>query len=232
MVRKKNQQQDKQQRYDQPQKMPDARGTEKTLSDIVKLIHEQDFHSVEEVDDFLQGMLKSGQPMTPSQPASRDAVGQAQQLMYDAWDAQGPKRLKLAHKALDISKDCADAYVLLAEEAASNLEEAKEFYQLGMAAGERALGQQTFEEDVGHFWGFLETRPYMRARHGLAECLWLLGQHQEALAHYREMLVLNPNDNQGIRYELMLCLLEEEDDEAVEKLFKQYEKEALLHNLI
>ena len=39
-------------------------------------------------------------------------------------------------------------------------------------AGKLALGPDGFAEYVGHFWGFLETRPYMRARHALAEDLW------------------------------------------------------------
>jgi hypothetical protein len=30
-----------------------------------------------------------------------------------------------------------------------------------VAAGERSLGPKAFEEDAGHFWGILETRPYM-----------------------------------------------------------------------
>ncbi len=72
------------------------------------------------------------------------------------------RRVDLARQALTISPDCADAYLLLAEEAASSLEEARELLERGVAAGERALGPEPFEEDVGYFWGILETRPYMR----------------------------------------------------------------------
>ena len=60
----------------------------------------------------------------------------------------------------------------------------------------------------GHFWGVLETRPYMRARQGLADTLWRLDRRDEARSHYEEMLRLNPNDNQGIRYLLVMLLLE------------------------
>ena len=51
-----------------------------------------------------------------------------------------------------------------------------------------------------------ETRPYMRARAGLARCLWELKRHDEALKHYYGMLKLNTHDNQGIRYVLLACL--------------------------
>jgi len=48
----------------------------------------------------------------------------------------------------------------------------------------------------------------MRARAALAQCLWSLGKHEEAIGHYRELLRLNPSDNQGMRYLLAASLLE------------------------
>src|SRR4030043_957994 len=62
----------------------------------------------------------------------------------------------------------------------------------------------------------------MRVRAGLAECLWASGKHDEAIQHYREMLRLNPNDNQGIRDLLMPRLIEMERDEEAEALFNEY----------
>jgi pentatricopeptide repeat protein len=148
--------------------------------------------------------------------------------MYDAWEASTrQRRVALAKKALEISVDCADAYVLLAEETAGSLEEAIDLYQKGVKAGERALGKKAFEEDVGYFWGLLETRPYMRARAGLAQSLWKTGKREEAVAHYWEMLRLNPNDNQGIRDLLMPCLLESGRTEDAEKLFEQYREDGM-----
>ncbi|MEW5995961.1 MAG: hypothetical protein AB1744_16415, partial [Candidatus Zixiibacteriota bacterium] len=145
---------------------------------------------------------------------SQTPVDQAQDIMYQAWDAAEPKRrVKLACKALEISEDCADAYVLLAEETATSLPEAIDLYRKGVEAGERAIGREMFEEGIGHFWGILKTRPYMRARCGLAQCLWGTGQQMEAIEHYQEMLRLNPNDNQGIRYLLAACLLELDRDD-------------------
>ncbi|HEX6384390.1 MAG TPA: tetratricopeptide repeat protein, partial [Anaerolineae bacterium] len=60
-------------------------------------------------------------------------------------------------------------------------------------------------------------------RAGLAGALWQLGQRQEAIKHYQEMLRLNPGDNQGIRYTLLTCLLEEEMNEDARQLLAQYE---------
>jgi hypothetical protein len=48
----------------------------------------------------------------------------AEDLVYEAWEAAGPRRAVLARKALALWPDCADGYALLAQEA-SSLEEAR-----------------------------------------------------------------------------------------------------------
>src|SRR5205823_7151517 len=105
--------------------------------------------------------------------ADRDTpLGQAQAFMYRAFEERDEeRRVQLAKDALAICPDCADAYVLLAEHATSR-KEALRLYEQGMAAGERALGAEAFQREVGHFWGILETRPYLRARLGLVHALW------------------------------------------------------------
>ena len=129
-----------------------------------------------------------------------EALDRAQALIYDAWEiGDGRRRMALARHALKISPLCADAYVILAERPSISLKERRDLFERGVKAGEMTLGPEGFEEFAGHFWGFLETRPYMRARAGLAQTLWAEGRHDEAIAHCREMLDLNPGDNQGIR---------------------------------
>jgi tetratricopeptide (TPR) repeat protein len=152
-----------------------------------------------------------------------DATAKAQEVIYEAWERTTSRsRIALARKALGISPLCADAYVLLAEEARS-IEEARDTYAKGVEAGELALGPEGFKQYAGHFWGFLETRPYMRARAGLAGTLLKLGDVDGALSHYRDMLKLNPNDNQGIRYILAGCLLRQGDNGALKKLLAAHD---------
>src|SRR5262249_21571932 len=143
-------------------------------------------------------------------------------LLAQAFQQRDPrKRADLARRALSLWPDCADAYVLLAE-TADNRRQALELYRQGVEAGERALGTEAFRESVGHFWGVLQTRPYMRARPGLAPSTWTAGRRDEAVGHLQEMLRLNPNDNQGIRYTLagFLLFLDRDDDAA--RLLEQY----------
>lgn len=156
--------------------------------------------------------------------SANGAADEAQEMMYNAWEASGAERIALARAALEISPLCADAYVLLAEEAAGSDAEAMALYIKGTAAGERALGDQ-FEELAGHFWGFLETRPYMRARAGLAVALWRAGDQEGAIEHYRALLTLNPNDNQGIRYLLASALLARNDLPGLKELLREHDED-------
>ncbi len=110
-----------------------------------------------------------------------EALLQAQDLMYEAFDARGARRAALAREALAISPDCADAYLLLAEETASSVEEARELLEQGVAAGERALGPKSFEDDL-----------YQARRYGLKSGLyhWYVwpGFGSRSQAHYGQLL--------------------------------------------
>jgi len=200
---------------------PDRRLMERDLLALKQTIEGKNFGSVEEMNKYIREMNQGGKvphwvPETP--------LEQAQSLIYEALETEGKKRLELAEQALKISPDCADAYVLLAEEKVDSPDEALKLYQSGVEAGERALGRKVLEEEVGHFWGMVETRPYMRARLGLAQCLWALGRWDEAVSHFRELLRLNPNDNQGIRYLLAMTLLEMGKIDDLEELLGQYDE--------
>jgi len=72
-----------------------------------------------------------------------------------------------------------------------------------VAAGERALGKDFFAKYAGCFWQELATRPYMRARLGLAMTFWDQGSLTGAEKNFYELLRLNKNDNQGVRYTLL-----------------------------
>ncbi|WP_313137865.1 hypothetical protein [Paracoccus jeotgali] len=156
-----------------------------------------------------------------------EALGQAQDLVYEAWEAaDGRSRYALARRALKISPLCADAWLILAERPSLSGQDRREFLERAVKAGELALGEDGFAEYEGHFWGFLETRPYMRARHSLAENRWKSGDHEAAIGHLRAMLDLNPGDNQGLRYVLLAWLLNMRDDTAAEELLRAHSDEA------
>ena len=151
---------------------------------------------------------------------------EAQDLIYLAWEEDSPAvRVKLAQQALEISPDCVDAYNILAEDAARTVAEGLDYYRKAVDVGEKSLDRSIFEEDVGHFWGVFETRPYMRARLGLAECLREAGEWEEAVHHYRELLRLNIYDNQGVRYLLLDILMDMGQWQAAQELLEKFNDE-------
>ena len=194
---------------------------ERELLALKQTIEGKNFGSVEEMNKYIREVNQDG---TLPQWVPKTPLEQAQSLIYEALETVGKRRLELAEQALKISSDCADAYVLLAEEKAKSAEEALSLYEAGVRAGERALGKKVFEEETGHFWGMVETRPYMRARAGLAQCLWALGRVEEAISHFHALIRLNPNDNQGIRYILAASLLEVGDIDGLHQLLDQYDE--------
>jgi tetratricopeptide (TPR) repeat protein len=196
---------------------------EQQMTTIGRLLEGQDFESLDDVNAYLHEVLGKGEGRLPA-VEPRTPLERAQALVYQALEATGPRRIRLARQALAISAECADAYVLLAE-MAEDPQEMRSLYEQGVEAGERALGPKIFVEEVGQFWGIVETRPYMRARLGLAEVLWATGERQAAITHLRELLRLNPGDNQGARYPLAVWLLSEGDLAAAERLLGEYPEE-------
>jgi tetratricopeptide (TPR) repeat protein len=91
-----------------------------------------------------------------------------------------------------------------------------------VAVAAERLGKKAFKEFVPHFWGVLDTRPYMRARFQLAEELREAGQVEDAIEEYEEMLLLNENDNLGVRYHLLPCLFALGRLDEARKLLKRY----------
>ncbi len=157
---------------------------------------------------------------------ARDRQLQAEELAIQALEETNhEKRVALARKALTVSDDCSRALSLLAEDAAESLEESADYYRRAMDAAKRTLGARAFAEAEGHFWGVLETRPYMHAKMGYADTLWALERTSEALHEYEEMLRLNPADNQGARYVLVVRYLDAGELAKTRKLLDEYQED-------
>lgn len=200
-------------------------GPEGMMADLSRLMQEQEFESLDDARVFMNRLLdEGGGQLPPSEPQSRAA--QAQELAYQAWELPTDAgAAALARQALAISPDCVDAYSILAETDAKSAEEACDYYRQGVDVGRRSLGEAFFVEHAGHFWGMIETRPYMRACQGLADCLWAMGREQDSIAHSEALLDLNPSDNQGIRDVLLSRYLALGNDAGAERLFRQYKDE-------
>jgi len=79
------------------------------------------------------------------------------------------------------------------------LDETRDLWGQSVRIGHKAFPQD-FELGRDRLeWGWLENRPFLRCLHGLALTRYNDGEIEEALRLFRELLSLNPNDNQGVR---------------------------------
>lgn len=82
-----------------------------------------------------------------------------------------------------------------------------------------------FEEHVGHFWGMLHTRPYMRARFALLDLLrkeGTLDGVKESMSHLMDMMRLCRSDNMGVRHMIPAMMLQLDQDQECYDFIKWY----------
>lgn len=159
---------------------------------------------------------------------------EAQDIMCDAMDAisqaDAERAVRLCHKALEVYSDCVDALTMLAEIETRFNRHLIVRLRAAVEAGRRDLGPTCFDEDRGHFWGLIETRPFMRAMAQLAIALTDSDTPRaldEAIEILEEMLDLNPGDNQGMRDWLAGCYLARKRYDNAAELFASYSDDGL-----
>ncbi len=150
----------------------------------------------------------------------------AELLIQEAYETSSKrKRVSLAKQALEIYPFCADAFGILAQFEAKYAEDALDYFTRGYLVARIALGNDIFENGAGHFWEIFETRPFMRAYAGMAECYVELGMHEQAIASYHDILRLCTGDNMGIRYILLPYLLDLKRYKDAEEVYKKYKRD-------
>lgn len=158
---------------------------------------EEDEEDETDEDLFAEAPGEATAPETP-EIAARNLVEQA-------WEARGRRRVALARQALALWPDCADAWSVLAERE-PDPERSVSLYSHALEVAERAIDPLLFERHAGDVWEVPEIRPYLRARLGLSDALWSAGRREEAVDHFQELLRLDPKDH-GVRNRLVDSLL-------------------------
>lgn len=151
----------------------------------------------------------------------------AQDLVYDGWelmDSDISEARRCFKEAIVLDPELSDAYNGLASIAAGrgNLADAERYYRTAYEKAKAFLG--TEDPSAFGWWGELETRPYMRSRHGLGLVLLDLERYDEAISLFKDLLHRNPNDNQGIRYLLAPAYLQKGDIPGALMEFDRYKR--------
>ncbi|MGD9681892.1 MAG: hypothetical protein AB7W16_11975 [Candidatus Obscuribacterales bacterium] len=207
----------------------DPRAMESVTAKIGKLMKEQQFESLEDAQRFLNENVL-GRNLDNLEIAPRTALDKAQMLVYRAFEETSQKkRISMAERALEVSPDCADAYIILAEDKARDAEQEIDFYRRAVEAGQRALGEEVLNDPETMFWTDHSTRPLIRAMAALAEALKSNSQDVEAIEMLSEVLKLNPSDNTGSRLTLVPWLLESGRLDEAESILDRFPADPMAH---
>ncbi len=108
------------------------------------------------------------------------------------------RAVKSFRRALELDPQHADAHnhLGIVSLEARKLKAAEQHFRAAIDGSQRHLERDGAKVD----WGFIENRPYLRGLANLALVLAEQKKWAEALAIHKQMLKLNPNDNQGVRY--------------------------------
>ncbi len=139
-----------------------------------------------------------------------------------AEDASSADVRRAAKQAMELSPYCIAAWLAL-----SQLEEdpkrALEICDQGIEkARVRFDGLIESLEDGQGLWGWIEARDFMRLLLERAYRLEELGELEQAVEVYQEMLSLNPQDNQGVRGDLLRLLMVFRRIEDARKLLNRF----------
>lgn len=153
----------------------------------------------------------------------RSAKHEAEDLYFEALEAATPAaQKKKLLCVLELDPQHTDTRLILLQSAKLAPSEHLVLLRDIVACERKRLGARAFKDFAGHFWGHLETRPYMRARYALARALRLQYHDAEAAAEFSEMITLCPNDNLGVRYDLLALLLAAARTAEAATLIKTY----------
>ena len=189
-----------------------------------KLLAEKDFEDVDEMNAYLDSCFAGRKIDDIVGEMEPDPIAEAQDLAYGAMEAETlEEAFALSSEALKLDPNCVDALMFVATAAADTVKERIEGVRVVLARAEENFGSEYMAETAGHFWGVVETRPYMRARQALIALLEDDGQLEEAIRECERSLELNPNDNQGLRDVLRGLYLRVGNLEGVRRLAEDYD---------
>lgn len=153
----------------------------------------------------------------------------AYELLEQAENAKTKNQaLKLAKEAYKMCSACFDA-VLFQVDLEENSIKREKMLNEGLDFEKNRLEKEGYfqKDNIGHFYGIFETRPYIRGLYIKASYLITDGKIKQARDICMEILRLNNNDNTGARYLLMAIYAYLEEEKEMLKLYKKYPEEDL-----
>lgn len=153
----------------------------------------------------------------------------AYDLYEQAMESYNPSEIrKLLKQALRLYPNFTDAKIELTFLIEDEFKRLKEFEKLEKLEKEYLENEGYFTEDnISHFYGILETRPYIRLVYSIASLYQEMGSYRKAIELYENIIELNENDNMGARYSLMGLYAMLEEPEKMYAIIKRYPEDSI-----
>jgi tetratricopeptide (TPR) repeat protein len=191
---------------------PAQRTNDQSIKLIQKAMMSQGIQTPEELEKFLNERMV-GKPLDElaaefEGDEPKNDFERAESLMDGLDEDASPAEIRrTAKQALKFSPYCIAAWLALGrleEDPAVALELCNQGIEHGRVRFDALI--ESLEEGQG-IWGWIEARDFMRLMHERAMRLEELGDFEEAIEAYQEMLSLNPGDNQGVRGDTLRLLM-------------------------
>ena len=150
----------------------------------------------------------------------------AQKIVEYAWKQKNyNNRAKYAKEALEICKDCADAYIILSKDSTLNNAQKKDVLERAVQAAKNTLKIDGLESAPAEIFKLKIAEPFFGAKYTLAVHLWAIGEKEAAIENALDILKYDEHDNLMVRNILANWLLTEERYTQLEDLLEKYEKD-------
>jgi tetratricopeptide (TPR) repeat protein len=172
---------------------------------VAEVMSKQEFASIEEAQEFLNTNM-TGRPIEEiareyrtDSPRDR-ALNLLDEIPRNCPPARARHQLR---KALEIDPECLEALVAIAA-IEPKLPGRAVAYERAIEVGRARFADEIESLEPGDgLWGYAPARPLLEAMQGLAYARRSQGRFGEAAGLFREILDLNPPDNQGVRDDLV-----------------------------
>lgn len=135
---------------------------------------------------------------------------------------------RLLKQAIKLKPNFTDAKIELTCFLDDEFKRIRELEKLEKEEREYLESEEYFkEENISHFYGILETRPYIRLLYIIASHYQQIGSYRKAIELYENIIYLNDNDNMGVRYSLMGLYAMLEECEKMEEIINHYPEDSI-----
>ncbi len=204
-----------------------SRDTEKMFKELHKYIEEHSDENRTEADvqrlmnEFIEEY--NGNIIADASEKKPETSDDYLEMAYKAYSDK--EALKYARQALKLDPNNFDAEVMVIDNKSKDSTSMVKNYANAVRQATEHMKAEGFfdEENIGAFWGIIETRPYMRLRIRYVRELLNCGMIGQAKDEIEEMLYLCEGDNVGSRYYLMHIYVYFEDEQAALDLHKKFD---------